>query len=131
MAATNETITAFQDHILNLLPTVNTAQTLGAVQDQVIESVRKSQDAVVTLVGTWAQAATGLMPETRPLPLADQMPDLVGMVESSFAFLDRLLTVQKDFATALLDAARPVLGGAAKAGSNGETTPRPASKTAT
>jgi hypothetical protein len=70
------------------------------------------------------------MPESRPLPFADQMPDAAGMVESTFAFLDRLLAAQKEFATAVVDAARPVLGAANQSGPNGETSRRPAAKTA-
>jgi hypothetical protein len=130
MTAVTDSFTVFNDHLLNLLPTVNTPETLGAVQDQVLDAVRKSQDAVVSFAGTWAQAATSLMPETRPLPFADQMPDAASMVESTFAFLDRLLAAQKDFATALLDATRPVLGGAGQPGTNGKSAPRSASKSA-
>jgi len=130
MAAATETMTAFQEHILNLLPTANATETITAVQDQVLESVRKGQDAVVSMVGMWAQAATSLMPETHPLPFADRMPDATAVVESTFAFLDRFLAAQKDFATAILDAARPFLA-AGEASNNGKTASRPASKIAT
>jgi hypothetical protein len=52
------------------------------------------------------------------------------MVENAFAFADRLLATQRQFAAAVLDAAKPVLGATDKAvKSNGGHKTAPGSKT--
>jgi len=128
MATATESVSAFGDHFLNFLPTANSTEAISAVQDQVLDAVRRSQDAFVGFVDTWARTVASLMPDSRPLPFADKLPDTAGMVEGTFAFVDRLLTAQKDFAVALLDAARPVFGGNGEAGANGRTAPRRAAR---
>lgn len=119
MALPDETTTLpFQDQLLKLLPTPD-PEALAAWQDQVLESVSRGQEAVVSAVRTWADAGKSLAPDRPLLPLADQFPAMVDVVEHSFEFLERLVTTQRDFASALLDAARPAVvvgGGAERAG---------------
>jgi hypothetical protein len=83
---------------------------IGALEDQVLETVRQSQDAVIKAVKTWAEAGKNLVPELPPLPFADQIPATVDLVENAFDFADKLLAAQRDFAAAVLEAARPVIG---------------------
>jgi hypothetical protein len=130
MAVTTETF-PFPEHVLKLLPPVD-PEAISAVQDQVLETVRQSQDAVVKMVRSWAGATAGLMPALPPLPYAEQIPDLGDLVEGTFAFLDGLLTNQKDFAAAVLAAAQPVLGAADQpATTKSKATTGPAAKTTT
>ena len=50
------------------------------------------------------------------------------LVENAFAFVDKLLASQREFASAILDAAKPVYGAADKAVKNGAPA-KPASAT--
>lgn len=133
MAVTTEPITfPFPGQVLKLLPAVP-PETISAFQDQVLEMVRQGQDAVIKMVQTWAEATAGFTPGLPALPFTDQIPETVEVLDSTFAFLDRLLDAQKDFATAALDAAQPILGAAEKAATanNPKATTRPATKTTT
>lgn len=99
----------------------------SALEDQVLETVRQSQEAVVKAVQTWAEAGKSIVPDLPPLPFADQLPNTVDMVENAFNFADKLLAAQREFAAAILNAAKPVLGKVDSA----KTNSRPASKTST
>ncbi len=99
---------------------------ISALEDQVLETVRQSQEAVVKAVTTWADAGKNLVPELPALPFADQLPNTVDLVENAFAFADKLLAVQREFAAAVIDAAKPVLNKDVPAKTNGA---KPAAKT--
>ncbi len=103
---------------------------INGLEDQVLETVKQGQEAIVKAVRTWADASKSLIPDLPPLPFADQLPNTTEIVENAFAFADKLLASQREFAAAILDAAKPVLGAAEKAvKSNGGPTKAPASKT--
>jgi hypothetical protein len=105
------------------------SEMITALEEQVLETVRQTQDAVVKAVQTWADASKSLIPDLPPVPFADQLPNTADMVESAFNFADRLLTSQRQFAAAILDAAKPVLGATDKAvKSNGGSKGAPGSK---
>lgn len=91
-------------------------ETITALGDRALETVRQSQDAVVSLVATWAKTAGSLLPARATLPFADripgmpfadQIPGIVDLVRNTFDFLDRLLASQKDFVTAVFAAVSP------------------------
>jgi hypothetical protein len=102
-----------------------------SLEDQVLETVKQGQEAVVKAVRTWADASKNLVPDLPPLPFADQLPDVTQIVENGFAFADKLIAAQREFAAAILDAAKPVLGASDKAIKNGNniTKTAPAAKT--
>ena len=100
---------------------------ITALEDQVLETVKQTQDAVVKAVSTWAEAGKNIVPELPPLPFSDQLPAVNEIVENAFAFADRLLKAQREFANAVLEAAKPVLAGE-KNGSAARAS-KPASKT--
>jgi hypothetical protein len=83
---------------------------ITALEDQVLETVKQTQEAVVKAVQTWAEAGKNIVPELPPLPFSDQLPAASEIVENAFAFADRLLKAQREFATAVIEAAKPVLG---------------------
>jgi hypothetical protein len=87
---------------------------ISGLEDQVLETVRQGQEAVVKAVQTWAEAGKGLLPELPPLPFADQIPATSELVENAFAFADKLIAAQREFAAAILDAAKPLLGATAE-----------------
>ena len=109
----------------------NANNMIGSVEDQVLETVKQGQEAIVKAVRTWADASKNLIPDLPPLPFADQLPNVSDLVENGFAFADKLIASQREFAAAILDAAKPVLGASDKAIKDGNsiTKSAPASKT--
>lgn len=101
------------------------------LEDQVLETVKQGQEAIVKAVRTWADASKNLIPDLPPLPFADQLPNVTELVENSFAFADKLIASQREFAAAVLEAAKPVFGAADKAVKNGSQAAKatPAAKT--
>ncbi len=107
----------------------NATEMITGLEDQVLETVKQGQEAIVKAVRTWADASKSLIPDLPPLPFADQLPNTTEIVENAFAFADKLLASQREFAAAILDAAKPVFGAADKAvKSNGGPAKAPASK---
>lgn len=100
-----------------------------SLEDQVLDTVKQGQEAIVKAVRTWADASKNLIPDLPPLPFADQLPNVTELVENGFAFADKLIASQREFAAAILDAAKPVYGAAEQAAKNGASKATPASKT--
>ena len=108
----------------------NATEMFTGLEDQVLETVKQGQEAVVKAVRTWADATKNLIPDLPPLPFADQLPNTTEIVETAFAFADKLLASQREFVAAVLDAAKPAYGAADKAIKNGASkATAPASKT--
>ena len=100
------------------------------LEDQVLETVKQGQEAVVKAVRTWADASKNLIPDLPPLPFADQLPNTTEIVENTFAFADKLLASQHEFVAAILDAVKPVYSAADKSvKSNGAVKSGPTAKT--
>jgi hypothetical protein len=108
----------------------NATEMFSSVEDQVLETVKQGQEAIVKAVRTWADASKSLIPDLPPLPFADQLPNTSQLVENAFAFCDKLIASQREFAAAVLDAAKPVLGATDKAVNGSMKVAGPASKTA-
>ena len=104
---------------------------ITGLEDQVLETVKQGQEAVVKAVRTWADASKSLIPDLPPLPCADQLPNTSDIIENTFAFADKLLASQREFVAAILDAVKPVYGAADKAvkSNGGVVKPGPAAKT--
>ncbi|MDQ1497073.1 MAG: hypothetical protein QOD57_4614 [Actinomycetota bacterium] len=100
-----------------------------SLEDQVLETVKQGQEAIVKAVRTWADASKNLIPDLPPMPFSDQLPATSDIVENAFAFCDKMLASQREFASAILDAAKPVLGATDKAIKNGAAKAAPAAKT--
>jgi hypothetical protein len=107
----------------------NATEMFSSVEDQVLETVKQGQEAIVKAVRTWADASKSLIPDLPALPFADQLPNTSQLVENAFAFCDKLIASQREFATAILEAAKPALGATDKA-VNGSMKSGPAAKTA-
>jgi hypothetical protein len=80
-------------------------------EDQVLQTVHQSQEAVVKAVGIWAEAGGNLIPKPIPVAYSDELPAPFELVERYFAYSAKLLNAQKEFVRAVLDAAEPVLSG--------------------
>ena len=78
-------------------------------QEQTLNSLKQSQQAIVEAVRAWAQAVEKSVPETPTLPFASDLPTPQQLVHSSFEFAEQLLKAQRDFAENLVAAAGPVI----------------------
>jgi hypothetical protein len=78
------------------------------VQDQVIDLVSRVQEPVVNGLRTAADAASDRLPEVKVPGLGDTLPTASELVDVQFAFRQKLLDNQKQFAKAVLAATAPV-----------------------
>jgi hypothetical protein len=78
-------------------------------QEQTLNSLKQSQQAIVEAVRAWAQAVEKSVPEIPSVPFASELPTPQQLVHSSFEFAEQLLKAQRDFAENLVAAAGPVL----------------------
>ena len=81
---------------------------LTELQDQVLDVVARLQEPVVTGVATVADKVEGRLPEIKIPGLGDTVPTADEVVDASFGFGQKLLDNQKQFADAVLKAAKPV-----------------------
>jgi hypothetical protein len=75
-------------------------------QEQILNSVRRSQQAMTDVVAAWAKAVARAVPTVDALP--ESQPER--FVDGAFDFVQQLLDAQRDFAHNVLAAAAPVLG---------------------
>jgi hypothetical protein len=80
-----------------------------ASQDQILATVRQSQQAVVDAVAAWAKAVENIAPSVPAIPGADDLPKPEAVVDNAFDFASKLLDAQHEFARSVLAAAAPVL----------------------
>jgi hypothetical protein len=92
------------------------------VQGEILNTVRKSQDAVVDAIKLWADAVHTMTPSmpTPSLPYADKLPKPEEFVASAYDFAEQLLGSQRKFAEDVLRATTPMI--AAKNGTTARKT---------
>ena len=71
-----------------------------SVQDQIVDTLKTVQDAVIDSVRQAADTAEGFAPDLSFIPYADE----------AAAFAGRIYELQKDFVVTLLDAVKPLVG---------------------
>lgn len=81
------------------------------VQGEILNTVRKSQDAVVDAIKHWADAVHAMTPSmpTPSLPYSDKLPRPEEFVANAYDFAEQLLASQRKFAENVLHATTPVL----------------------
>ena len=81
------------------------------LQSQILDSIRKSQDAVVDALRTWAEAVHSLTPSlpVSAVPFADKLPKPKDLVEDAFDFAAQLLAAQRKFAEDVLQVTTSVV----------------------
>ena len=67
------------------------------VQGQVLESIRKSQEAAVAALRNWTEAVEQLTPRRDYRPLTENVPSPTELVDSVFDFTGELLQAQREF----------------------------------
>jgi hypothetical protein len=81
---------------------------LTELQDQVLDVVARLQEPVVNGVATLSTKVEGRLPEIKVPGLGETVPTADEVVDASFGFGQKLLDNQKQFAEAVLKAAKPV-----------------------
>jgi hypothetical protein len=77
------------------------------VQDQVLDAIKASQDAVLSAVTTLVEKTAPIADKLPSAPFADQLPSSVDVLDKAFGFAEKLLASQKEFATKLVEAYVP------------------------
>ncbi len=78
------------------------------VQGQVLESIRKSQEAAVAALRNWTEAVEQLTPKRDYRPLTDNIPSPAELVDTVFDFTGELLQAQREFLQSAIRATAPV-----------------------
>ena len=95
------------------------------VQTEVLKTVRRSQEAVIEAIKTWADTVRTIappMPELS-LPFSDKLPKPEELVGNAYDFAERMLASQRKFAEDVLHATAPLLPGNRETGAKkNETT---------
>ena len=90
--------------------TVNVVQEIGS-------TIRKSEQAVLDAIKTWAQTVQSVMPEGPVrVPFADRLPTPKQVVSSAYDAAEALLASQRKFAERAIEAASPRFPGEDKDG---------------
>ena len=87
------------------MPTITEATV--AAQEQTLEAIKRSQEAYVDVVQTWAKSIKGFVPETPAVPFAEELPTAQQFVANVFDFSEKLLASQRQFVQSLVEAAAP------------------------
>ena len=90
-----------------------TRTTTQEVQAEILDTVRKSQDALVDAIKRWAETVQSITPSipVPSLPYADKLPKPEDLLASAYDFAEQLLASQRSFAEGVLQATRPLTSG--------------------
>ena len=89
-----------------------TRSTGQEIQSEILDMVRKSQEALVNAIKLWAdavQSITSSIP-TPNLPYSDKLPKPEEFVANAYDFAEQLLISQRKFAENAIEATKPLLG---------------------
>jgi hypothetical protein len=80
------------------------------LQEQVLDTIRKSQDAIVDALKAWADTAQSITPSLPALhpPFADKLPKPEELAGNAYDFAEQLLASQRKFAEDVLQVAGSV-----------------------
>lgn len=86
-------------------------------QEQALDTVRKTQDAVIEVVTAWTEAANKLTAQLPDFAKDYEIPEFADfskqvttvseVIDSNFDFSQQILTNQRDFAQRIIAAAKP------------------------
>jgi hypothetical protein len=97
------------------------------LQGQVVETIRKGQDAVVDGLRSWTEAAEQFVPRTAAWPGAERYPSPTQLIDTAYDFAFELLKAQRDFLHKAIEATAPLYERIEQ--SVEEQTPKAASRT--
>jgi hypothetical protein len=70
------------------------------MQDEILNTIRKSQETVVEAIKSWVDAVQSITPKLPSVnvPLADRLPKPEEVVANAYDFAEKLLAGQRKFA---------------------------------
>jgi hypothetical protein len=70
------------------------------VQDEFLNTIRKSQETVIEAIKSWVEAVQSITPKLPSVnvPLADRLPKPEEVVANAYDFAEKLLASQRKFA---------------------------------
>ena len=76
------------------------------LQNEVLNTVRKSQETVIDALKTWVETVQSITPKVPAvdMPFADKLPKPEEVVASAYDFAEQLLASQRRFAEEVLKA---------------------------
>ena len=94
------------------------------LQSQILDSIRKSQEAVVDALRAWAEAVHSVTPPlpVSTVPFADKLPKPSELVADAYDFAGQLLATQRKFTEDVIQITAPVVGSEAPASAAKKTT---------
>ena len=83
------------------------------VQDQILGTIRKSQEIALDALKSWVETVQAVTPSlpSMSVPFADRLPDAHEVVATSYKFAEQILSTQKKFADEVLAVTSPLLPG--------------------
>ena len=79
------------------------------VQDEFLNTVRKSQETVLEAIKAWVEAVQSIAPKLPSVnvPLVDKLPKPEEVVANAYDFAEKLLASQRKFAEDVVQALTP------------------------
>ena len=79
------------------------------VQDEFLNTIRKSQETVIEAIKSWVDAVQSVTPKlpSVSVPLADKLPKPEEVVAHAYDFAEKLLAGQRKFAEDMVQALTP------------------------
>ena len=76
------------------------------LQNEILSTVRKSQESVVDAIKTWVETVQSITPKVpaMDMPFAEKLPKPAEVVASAYDFAEQLLASQRKFAEEVLKA---------------------------
>jgi hypothetical protein len=76
------------------------------LQNDILATVRKSQESVIDAIKTWVETVQSITPKVpaMDMPFADKLPKPEEVVASAYDFAEQLLASQRKFAEEVLKA---------------------------
>jgi hypothetical protein len=83
------------------------------LQDEFLNTVRKSQESVIDAIKTWVETVQSITPKipSVQVPGFDQLPKPEDVVASAYDFAEQLLAGQRKFAEEVLKATTSLMPG--------------------
>jgi 3-methyladenine DNA glycosylase AlkC len=82
------------------------ANEVKSVQDQVLDAIKRSQEATLQVVGTWSEHVAKMvhnLPELPKLPIPEALSKPSELSDQFFEFAQKLMKSQQEFAKKLVD----------------------------
>ena len=98
----------------------NTQTTAQNVQDEILKTIRQSQEAVLDAIRAWTQTVESITPKLPAMnaPFADKLPKPEEVVAGAYDFAEQMLASQRMFAEEVVKTTAPLRPGAEQAPAN-------------